>query len=162
MKATGAIMNDAAVVVSADPKKVKGKNTKLVDQDLSPSSEDGDVASKLSDLSESSTDNGLQRHDDMMMMDHTASSNNNNNNNKSNKNKHKLRSERSEDYENFEKMLRNKHSKACKAMSVRRAVCLRHVSFRPVSMYFCFSRCVVVFKRTFFFFFSRRVRTARH
>ena len=113
-------MNEAAVVVS-DPKKVKEKNSKMVDQDLSPSSEDGDVASKLSDLSESSTDNGLQRHDDMMMMDHTTSSNNNKNS-KSNKNKHKLRSERSEDYENFEKMLRNKHSKACKAMSVRRAM----------------------------------------
>ena len=71
-------MNEAAVVVS-DPKKVKEKNSKMVDQDLSPSSEDGDVASKLSDLSESSTDNGLQRHDDMMMMDHTTSSNNNKN-----------------------------------------------------------------------------------
>jgi hypothetical protein len=118
MKATGAIMNDAAVVVTTDPtKKVPGKNSKLIDpQDLSPSSEDGgDVASKLSDLSESSTDNGLQRHDDMMMLDQTVSSQN-----KSNKNKNKLRSERSEDYENFEKILRNKHSKACKAMSVRR------------------------------------------
>jgi hypothetical protein len=120
MKASGALINDmdAAVIVS-DSKKAKGKSQKLVDQDLSPSSEDGDVASKLSDLSESSTDNGLQRHDDMMMMDHTTSSNNHNNI-KNNKNKHKLRSERSEDYENFEKMLRNKHSKACKAMSVRR------------------------------------------
>ena len=121
MKASGAIINDmdAAVVVS-ESEKVPGKNQKLVDPDLSPTSEDGDVASKLSDLSESSsTDNGLQRHDDMMMMDPTTSSHNNNNNSKSNnKNKHKLRSERSEDYENFEKMLRNKHSKACKAMSV--------------------------------------------
>lgn len=118
MKASGTLINDmdAAVVVS-DSKKVKGKNEKLVDPNLSPSSEDGDVASKLSDLSESSTDNGLERHDDMMMMDQTTSSNNHNS--KSNKNKHKLRSERSEDYENFEKMLRNKHSKACKAMSVR-------------------------------------------
>lgn len=129
-------MNEAAVVVS-DPKKVKDKNSKMVDQDLSPSSEDGDVASKLSDLSESSTDNGLQRHDDMMMMDHTTSSNNNKNSKSSNKNKHKLRSERSEDYENFEKMLRNKHSKACKAMSVRRAMSVYKDIVRHI-----FSRCV--------------------
>jgi hypothetical protein len=116
MKASGEILNemDAAVVVS-DPKKAKGQ--KMVNKDLSPLYEDGDVASKLSDLSETSTDNGLQRHDDMAMMEQTTSSNNNS---KSNKNRHKLRSERSEDYENFEKMLRNKHSKACKAMSVSR------------------------------------------
>ena len=116
MKASGEILNemDAAVVVT-DPKKAKGQ--KMVNKDLSPSYEDGDVASKLSDLSETSTDNGLQRHDDMVMMEQTTSSNNNS---KSNKNRHKLRSERSEDYENFEKMLRNKHSKACKAMSVSR------------------------------------------
>lgn len=133
MKATDAIQHDAAIVVPNPKPPMKSKSPgKLVDPELSPSSEEdggGDVASKLSDLSESSTDHGSgappsSRHDDMMMLDPTASLSQNKGRNSTtgsshNKNKNKLRSERSEDYENFEKMLRNKHSKACKAMSVR-------------------------------------------
>ena len=40
-----------------------------------------------------------------------------------------LRTDRSEDYENFEKTLRNKHSKACKAMSVRVDCCRGRIAF---------------------------------
>ncbi len=157
MKASGAIINDMdAVVVVTDPR--KAKNQKIVNKDLSPSYEDGDVASKLSDLSETSTDNGLQRHDDMIMMEQTTSSNNNNS--KSNKNRHKLRSERSEDYENFEKMLRNKHSKACKAMSVSRNKYTKTFFRIKMCLTLCLVTCRIFLPPCINCY--RLVRTARH
>jgi hypothetical protein len=55
-----------------------------------------EVGSNVSDLSESTEDDGIE--DDEGPAGSLA--------------------DRSEEYENFEKMLRNKHSKACKAMSV--------------------------------------------
>lgn len=66
---------------------------------------DEDVHSKFSDLSESSND---PPHDDDEGGGKHAPRRSN----------PPIRANRSDDYENFEKMLRNKHSKACKAMSV--------------------------------------------
>jgi hypothetical protein len=87
------------------------KDTKEATNHPDESSPSDDVASKLSDLSESSTDVGHEHDGILSPTDEKKNSRP--------ANQRQLRSERSEDYENFEKMLRNKHSKACKAMSVR-------------------------------------------
>jgi hypothetical protein len=87
---------DGVVVISEKEEKTAKKDR------IAPVHSGDDVASKFSDLSESSTD-----------------PHNEENGTKSSSHRRPLRSTRSEDYENFEKMLRNKHSKACKAMSVR-------------------------------------------
>jgi hypothetical protein len=160
MKSTtnSTMMNDLdEAVLVADPKngvkKSKPKTnttttSQSVNQHLSPSSDGGeDVASKLSDLSESSTDNGQHPEDDRMMMTENSNGGNGTTSSSLKKNKHKLRSERSEDYENFEKMLRNKHSKACKAMSVRFS------SLSSSQMFYCIS--ILPYKLTLhsFYFF---------
>jgi hypothetical protein len=91
MKAAAGNTNPDGVIVISEEDGKKHDRVEPVPSD--------DVASKFSDLSESSTDH--------------------NDGKSENRNSRQLRSTRSEDYENFEKMLRNKHSKACKAMSVR-------------------------------------------
>lgn len=81
-------------------RKGKGKGWRKALTDGGDTTEDAE-SSALSDLSDSTEDgyddNGVAR---------------------------SVNGERSEDYELFEKALRSKHSKACKAMSVRSFICI--------------------------------------